>query len=323
MNIDTELIFLALKNRCSESERAAVEAWRRARAENEQEYRAYERILAASSESEASRPAPQLSKPAELIRRAESQWTGNAVRWPLRRWGLRTLAAAGLVVLGISLAEIRDRGPETSSFTADEFVTGPFQKATVSLHDGTVVRLAPDSRLKRTAGGKREVTFAGRGYFAVASDPDHPFRIHTNSGDVEVLGTRFDLSAQPEHLRVVVVQGHVAVSVNGQRREARAGQETGVARGAALPVESVQDVQADLQWTGNFLAFQSTPLRVALAEVEQHYSATITIADSALMEATVDAWFSDRPLDEVLEVLCAIVGAEYTMRDDSIVVRPT
>jgi ferric-dicitrate binding protein FerR (iron transport regulator) len=83
-----------------------------------------------------------------------------------------------------------------------EFVTDTAEMATARLDDGSVVRLAPRSRLRVShAAHVRESWLDGEAYFAVAHDKARPFRVRTRAGTVEVLGTRFDLRVAADDAR--------------------------------------------------------------------------------------------------------------------------
>ena len=177
-------------------------------------------------------------------------------------------AAAALLLVGLGLW-VR-RGPTVPAFGADEFVTGPSGISTVTLRDGSVVRLGPRSRLQVMSHDlRREVRLEGRAFFAVAHAPERPFRIITSAGTVTALGTRFDLSASGENLSVALLEGRVVLSTPGRELALAPGQATRVVDGTPLPVSRIPDRDRLLEWAGNFLAFQETPLGEAALEIER------------------------------------------------------
>jgi hypothetical protein len=71
---------------------------------------------------------------------------------------------------------------------------------------------------------------------------------------------------------------------------------------------------------GNFLAFQSTPLRTVVAEVSSHYGLPARVQDEALADRTVTASFQDATYAEVMSVVCRITASVCTITDSTAVV---
>ena len=82
------------------------------------------------------------------------------------------------------------------------------------LADGTRVWMNSDSHLKYPvmfAGGKREVILSGEAYFDVVKDKSAPFIVRTESGNIEVLGTEFNIKCYSDETALVttLVNGKV------------------------------------------------------------------------------------------------------------------
>jgi transmembrane sensor len=323
--VDEQRIFDVLSGRAGPDEVRAVTAWRHRSAANEQHCRELERLLELAvhahagwskrdppSGTELARLWLARADPARAAQLPDSTRKGPlSVRRPYRR---HLLPWAAALALAFGLHWLWP-GPRPESFDVEELVTGPLETATLSLRDGTVVRLAPASRLRIHGEGRRETSLTGRAYFAVAPQRRHPFLVHTPAGDLTVLGTRFDLEAVSHDLRVIVVEGTVDVAAGNARTRVRAGQVGRVVRGTPLPSEAIGDTGVSLDWVGEFLAFQSTPLAQAAHEIEQVYGVSIEIADSVLAQRTITSWFANWTLDEILEAVCVIAHARCTVED--------
>jgi transmembrane sensor len=199
---------------------------------------------------------------------------------------------------------------------AEELVTGRGESTTVRLSDGSVVRLGPESRLAVVTGASaRQVTLEGRAFFAVTHDPRRPFRVITPAGTARVLGTRFELEAEVSDLRLVVVEGSVALASNDSEVEVRSGQMTEMRSGRAGPVRSAPGLaQLSSEWMGRFLVFQDTPLRTAAEEIAALYDVEVRIVDPSVGGRTLTMWSSSRPLEDVLTVACSV--ADVSCRID-------
>lgn len=314
--MEDSLLFRAIKGQTSPSEKRAVEAWRRASPQHEARYQELQALLAATARPvrPGSEPPPVLEVLAIAARRERSNRRGA---WPRQAAAIAGVAAA--LVAAVTIQK-QFAGDSTSDFGFEEMVTGDSQTVTVALRDGSVMRLAPRSQARiRVQEGLREVHLTGRAFFSVAKRNGLPFRVQTRGGEVTVLGTQFDLDANNEDVRLVVVEGKVALSASrgGEAHVAR-GEEVRVVEGQLLPTVQLAEAREVTRWVGRFLAFQGAPLSEVAHEIEQAYGVTVTIADTTLSQQTVTNWFSDRPLDEVVRVVCAVVAAECEVQGNAV-----
>jgi transmembrane sensor len=340
-----ELIIASLKAEAGEADLRELAAWRAASPENERYYRDVLALwdLAEGGDDMAIRPPPtigdimagrravdpgadrevvRLSSPpprARGVARGRRSWS----RW----WQVPAASAAATAVLGLGIWVLATLliQPAAAPLAqgADEFVTGSAETATLGLRDGSVIRLGPSSRLLLSGTvDRREVTLKGRAYLAVAPDEARPFRIRTEAGTVTVLGTRFDLQIDGEDLRLVVLEGRVALSAGTRHIEVNAGEMARVLGGTLVPPVKIPDVFKMVDWVGNFLAFQSTPLGQAAREIEEVYGVRIEIADPDVADRTVTGWFADRTLEQVLPIVCAVVSVQCTRVGDTVTIAP-
>lgn len=85
-----------------------------------------------------------------------------------------------------------------------------------TLPDGTKVWLNSDSELTFPMdfiGDTRKVSVKGEVYFEVKPDKEHPFIVSAKEVEIEVLGTKFNVSAYGEDAQVVTTLTHGAVNV--------------------------------------------------------------------------------------------------------------
>ena len=310
-----ELIDRARRGEATAPELARLDAWRAESADNERHYRSTLRLLDAGHalgdvEVTVARPTA-----AEIVARVASRhrFTGRGMAARFAPWAM---AAAAAIIAAVALRyNPADDADVLSGWRATEVVTGATELATVQLGEGSVVRLAPSSRLRVHAGHEREVTLEGRAFFAVERVARHPLRVHTRVGDAQVLGTRFELVTNADRLDLRVVEGKVALSTQRDHIDVAAGEESGVRNGVVTRPTRVAAPAAVATWVGTFLAFQATPLREAAREIERVYRTPVTISDSALARETITASFTDRPVQEVVNVICSVLNARCQVRD--------
>jgi transmembrane sensor len=238
----------------------------------------------------------------------------QAGRWPLR---VAALAAALLLGLGMGHFSARPGGMGV------EFHTGAGEMTTATLADGTVVRLAPTSRLRiEQRRGVREVWLEGRAFFSVARDPNRPFIVRGPAGDATVLGTRFDVENRGGDLRLLVLEGRVAVSVPDGNVEVGAGELAEARRGSAPSVTEVADPEAMVAWLGVFMAFESTPLGQVARELEARLGIQVELTDPELAARTVSGWFGQDVRDEIVPIICRIAGVRCEVEGSAVRMSP-
>ncbi len=308
--MDEAAIIRVLRGEATEREHRELSVWRRAAVENERLYQDVAhlwRLTAVLGDDVPDRPHPPAteiirSEPARLVVRQFAPRRRSRI-------SMAALAAAAVVLIALGVrAVIGD--PATPVAAATEFVTGPEERVTVTLTDGSVVRLAPESQFRFVDGrDERRAELNGRAYFAVAKEEGRPFRIETPSGAATVLGTQFDLDGREQHFRLVVIEGRVAVAAADSAVEVGPKQVASMAAGAPPTIAAAPDVDTGTNWVGNFLVFQGTPVREALREIETRYGATIRLIDPELANDRISAWFTDRDFPHVMTTICRILDA--------------
>lgn len=322
-----ELILAALQDGLTPDETARLDAWRRASPHNEAHYQTMARLWTTSARTDPleSRVSAAPSLHELRSRRSRRSLAGRGVT-ALRRTAWARWIAAGAVAAALLLAVVRvtNRPSDVGGvLSASEFVTERAEMVTASLDDGSVVRLAPESRLRVTpVAHRREVWLDGEAFFAVAKDSSRPFAVRTRAGSVEVLGTRFDLRVEGDELRLVVTEGKVALTSGTHRRFVVAGQVAYARDGAPPVVESAVKVDSLLSWTGEFIVFQNTPLHQVARELERRYDVRVLLPDSTIASRTVTAWFTNQDFRQVLFAICRAVDAHCTLRDSVASIEP-
>jgi ferric-dicitrate binding protein FerR (iron transport regulator) len=271
----------------------------------------------------------------------------RAIRETAPRSGWR-VAATILFTVGLASAGVWYGSQRTSpgegsraAAAAREVATPRGQRATIHLGDGSIVTLAPVSRLRESPTfntDARDVWLDGEAYFDVAHDSAKPFRVHTDRTVAQDLGTKFVVRAyasSPE-VRVVVAEGLVSL----RRRSDSAPTARGAAGDSASGADSVLLRPRDLgrlepdgrltletgvvlddytAWTSGRLVFTNTPLRDAIPRLSRWYDAELRLDDPSLGRETFTATLTHEPLSEVVRLLAATVRARVEQRGDTLV----
>ena len=199
------------------------------------------------------------------------------------------------------------------------------------LSDGTAVKLNAGSTIKYPVqfveGNPREVEIWGEAYFDVTKDPDHPFLVNTNSIQVKVLGTKFNVSSYPEdnHISTVLVEGSVQLSAK----------DTKEIQGSIViaPNEkaswnkitskmSVSEVDTDIytSWINGRIVFKNTPFKNIRKKLERRYNVSIINHNTSLDEKFYNASFDIETIEEVMDAFKENYAIDYTLSNNEIII---
>ncbi len=330
-----ELLLQHLRGHATDEENRSVEAWLRDTPDGEARLNDLRLLVAAgrAAEREVEPGAPPAA--GEVVRRAQARRAAAIRRANDRRargrpgrsrlglyagWATAAACAAAAVVVWNTRSGAAG-GPGADGLATQEFITAPGETAMVRLADGSVIRLGPASRLRSVDAATRSVVLEGEGFFAIAHDPARPFRVATAAGTAHVLGTRFHLAAQLDELRVVVVEGAVALGTSAVEMRVAAGQAASLVEGRPGPVLAAPPIERAATWLDDFLIFQDTPLEMAIREIGQRYGVDVVVEDPVLSERTLTMWFTSKSLDEVMTVICGVIDAECDIGDGQVRMR--
>ena len=198
------------------------------------------------------------------------------------------------------------------------------------LSDGTQVFLNSGTSLKYPVafvkGKERTVYLTGEAYFDVMEDKEHPFVVHANEMEIEVLGTEFNVSHYPEndHIQTVLIEGAVALQINGDATSeiATTRLEPGTKgewykKESEISVEKV-DTRIYTAWKHGRLVFRNTAFSKIRQALERHYNVAITNNNQELDEQVFDATFDIETIDQVLESFSKSYTIDYSIENNEV-----
>jgi transmembrane sensor len=206
--------------------------------------------------------------------------------------------------------------------SAQAYETGIGEQLSISLRDGSRIRLNTDSRLRVTGGdAARRVTLdRGEAFFEVKHDPARPFEVRTLDVVIRAAGTRFDILCQGDAVRVVLADGQVSVDPGTGQAPVR----LLLPGDAALAdTHGVATQRADLEqatsWTSGRLLFRATPLSAAIAEANRYSVLKIELGDPSLGQEKVDGTFETGDTGSFIEAVSAIFDLKKKAEKDRVV----
>jgi ferric-dicitrate binding protein FerR (iron transport regulator) len=239
---------------------------------------------------------------------------------PLRRWRLRVARPAQLAALLLLLvgalggAYFYGRPAPAVAYRVCRTPAGQLQRR--RLPDGSVVTLAPQSRLRYPAqftDAVREVYLEGEAFFEVTKNPHRPFRVHSGAWVTQVLGTKFNVSAVPgaRQLAVSLVEGKVEVTDKQDHYLLAPGQQLRADVATGRIYRQTFDRKQVLAWRHNQLVFKNEKLADVVPQLERRYGVKLVFADTTTAEMRLWATFDNEPLPRVLAALRLAGGLTY------------
>ena len=307
--MEQELLFRYFRGETSQEEEERILSWVEASPANRAEFRKAHLLFAGlalyapAPASDTARPKPRRT----LLR--------------IARYAVRTAAAVivmvgaaylGKVVYHHSLAE-----REMSVFVPAG------QRMQVTLADGTHVQLNAGTTLEYPvvfSSKTRRVKLSGEALFEVTHDPSHPFIVETFATDLQVLGTKFNVLADPDNelFSTTLIEGKVKVSNRNDPAESIIMQPNDmvVLENGRLYKERVSDF-ADLCWTEGLIHLKKMPFGELMAIFERAFDVRIKIERETMPQINVmngEIRISDG-VDYALHVL-QLVSSEFTYTRD-------
>jgi len=143
------------------------------------------------------------------------------------------------------------------------------------LKDGTKIWLNSASTLTFKTSpsylATREVSLSGEAYFEIAKDKKRPFRVHTDGQVIEVLGTRFNVTAYKEEniTRTTLVEGSVKVN---NSIILKPGQQSLNSTGQLMVKEA--DLSLETAWKSGKIQFEDADLKTVMNILARWYDIT-------------------------------------------------
>ncbi|WP_339865561.1 FecR domain-containing protein [uncultured Algoriphagus sp.] len=233
-------------------------------------------------------------------------------------YNVQLLKIAALLLLAFTLGLLYYTLPETQKTPEINwltYTTKPGVKSSVTLSDGSVVKLNAGSSIRYVqnfVGETREVYLEGEAFFEVAHDTIKPFIVHTKDISTRALGTSFNIHAG--------ASGKIAISLVTGKVEVKS-QQVPEFLDYLVPGEQIntyamgkswekagfeQDVV--LAWLNQTIIFDDTPLPEAIKMLEQWFGVNISLVNYNEQNLTLSGKYKGETLKNILE------GLSYTAR---------
>ncbi|MCR8669012.1 FecR domain-containing protein [Aestuariibaculum sp. M13] len=189
----------------------------------------------------------------------------------------------------------------------------------IKLPDGTKVWLNSATSLEfpeRFVGDQRVVTLKGEAYFEVTKSK-RPFIVKTNSADITVLGTQFNVSSydDDEYFSSTLVEGSIALNSNLKDQSSTIlapGQRAVIEKmNPSIDVASV-DTQVYTAWKEGKFYFERESLEQILVKMSRWYNVDVIIENESLKSETfTGVAYKNKQVDYLLNMISKTTKVNY------------
>lgn len=185
----------------------------------------------------------------------------------------------------------------------------------VLLPDKSVVVLNSQSSIaySKMFAMHRKIKLDGVAYFEV--EKGKVFTVKTAYGEVEVLGTKFEVIARPDWFEVTCFEGKVKVKSGKNATILTPGKKIRIIDSqVAYQTETIPQPL----WIAGESGFKSVPFYVVLHALENQFGIQIQYPEK-YKKVTFTGSFTHSDIDTALESICLPVNLQYNIRDSKVV----
>lgn len=274
-----------------------------------------------------------------------------AEKRPWRKYILWSSGLAACLLLGLGIFW-RSKNPGAAVDNRITEITAP--KGSISkilLPDGSRVWLNSGSKLKyenQFGTQFRKVSLTGEAFFDVVKDAGHPFIVTTNSFQVKVLGTAFNVRSYPNDKtsEAALVRGKIQIKLlkNPDKEITLLPSEKLVVKNTVpenkqlkkkselllinndIPLitlstihQSVHDtLPAEALWMENKLAFDGENFEEIASKMQRWFSVRIEFKNNNVKKLTFSGVFKNESLDQTLSSLQSTYPFHYNIKDNNV-----
>jgi ferric-dicitrate binding protein FerR (iron transport regulator) len=253
---------------------------------------------------------------------------------PFIRWQTYAAAAVFLVISGIGLLLFKTSSG--SIFSTESYINGnqpvivrtsTGQTRMLTLPDGSKVWLNASSNLKYPAtftGKYRNAILTGEAFFEIAHDKTKPFRLQAGGVEVQVLGTKFNVSADQNNKSVTttLLEGSVMLKSGSTSKKLSPGQQIKYVQSSGAFHLTYPDTSSVVSWKRGEFYFDDTPVQDIMQQVSEWYGLSVVYVNG-IPDARISGNISrTQQVSQVLEILAATRLVHFDLQNDTIIVQP-
>lgn len=204
----------------------------------------------------------------------------------------------------------------------------------LTLPDGSKVWLNAASSIRYPAAfnnKERRVEITGEAYFEVAKFRNLPFYVQSPHGEIQVLGTKFNVNAYANEpvVTTTLLEGKIGLSTSFQKTPVilEPGDQAAYSQDNSSQPDYLNGIKiqkADagpvIAWTQNAFVFSNTSLAVAMRQIERWYDVDVVLKGDIGNEAIMANLSRDIPISRVMHKLSLTGHLHFTIEGKKIIV---
>ena len=214
--------------------------------------------------------------------------------------------AAGVVLLVSIIFLLRNQADSISADFATNVVHVFKDQSRVILNDGSSINFA-DEKWEI----ERIVNLQGEAFFEV--EPGSPFKVETDNGSIQVLGTQFNVRAWGTQFYVECYEGKVMVAYQNQDTILVASQSVLIDKGTMLAVNSINNKEP--LWTLGISRFFDEDIKEVFQELERQFDVEVNFSSS--LNRSFTGSFDHNDLNSAIQKICKPLGIDYSFSNDN------
>ena len=227
----------------------------------------------------------------------------NDKRLSKRIW-TTTISIAACLMLAVFMGE--------DIYNPAEYATGLAEVKEINLPDGSIIHLAPESRLNTNfTDEKRSIELVeGQAFFDVAHNVEKPFFVHAENSMIRVVGTAFDVSTRQPSVSVKVKEGIVAVKPDHNEEILLKVGDTIRVTSDYATILGKTDPKYISSWSNNQLVVNDRPVSEVIETLSHYHSSTLLVIGDDIGNQPVTGVYQLTNPDIALSAIAQSVGAK-------------
>lgn len=195
------------------------------------------------------------------------------------------------------------------------------------LPDGSKVWLNAASSLRFPVAfnaNERKVALTGEAYFEIAQNAKAPFKVDTKVGEVNVLGTSFNINAYDNEAeeKTTLIDGSVRVNLKNGAVLLQPGKQLQYTKAIKqLTVNANVEIDKVLAWKNGEFQFTGADIATIMREVERWYDVDVVLEGNVSTEKFVGKIPRNMKLSQFLEVL-TLNDVHFKIEEKKLIVTP-